>query len=391
MKYVVVQLFLLIALNASAQPKKQFYRFSEDIAATIEKDTTPWKYQMGATHFSIAGFYSEALAQWDKNGGPIHKLTADDSLYFDSFRPVDAKDYIIDRSKNEKLIIINEAHHNAMHRVFTNSLLQGLYDNGFTHFGLEALADTLINNRGYVTSETGYYTNEPQFANLINDALAIGFTVFGYEASKGANGKQREIEQAKNIQKMISQNPTAKFLIHCGWDHVIEGTPGNKSWEKAMARRLKESTTIDPFTIDQTYYCERGAEIYNHPYIQMVNQQHSVIMLNDTGKTFNGSATADQTDCRIIHPRTKFVNGRPNWLTMNGMRKSLRLHYPEMDFPVLVTAYNTSHGPSATPADVIEINAAAQPSFLVLPAGNYKIVVRDKNYNVVREYLETIQ
>jgi hypothetical protein len=52
----------------------------------------------------------------------------------------------LNRAKNEKLIIINEAHHNIKHRVFTTSLLQGLYDNGYRFFGLEALSDTSINN-----------------------------------------------------------------------------------------------------------------------------------------------------------------------------------------------------------------------------------------------------
>ena len=389
MRYLFLQLLFLINLSLTAQPQKQFYKFSADIASEIAKDTTPWKYQMGATAYSISGYYQEALTEWDKIGGPIHKLSSDDSLYLKAFRPVTASDYIIERSKNEKLIIINEAHHNSMHRVFTNSLLKGLYDNGFTYFGLEAVADTMINSRGYVTSETGYYTNEPHFANLINDALAIGFTVFGYEA-KGVNGKQREIEQAQDIQRIISENPSTKILIHCGWEHVIEGTPGNKGWEKAMAGRVKELTNIDPFTIDQTHYSERGNATFNHPYIQMVNQGQSVIMLDDTGKTFNGSPTANQTDSRIIHPITTYVNGRAVWLLMNGARKFHGIETSGIAYPFLVKAYNDTHGPLAIPVDIIEVTAAGSSSHLVLRPGKYKIVILDKNHEVLKEYIEVI-
>ncbi len=42
-----------------------------------------------------------------------------------------AAEYIIKRSSKERIIIINEAHHQPLHRVFTESLLEGLYQNGF--------------------------------------------------------------------------------------------------------------------------------------------------------------------------------------------------------------------------------------------------------------------
>lgn len=47
--------------------------------------------------------------------------------------------------------MINEAHHQLMHRTFTTSLLEGLYAKGYRFLGLEALAydDTLLNQRGY--------------------------------------------------------------------------------------------------------------------------------------------------------------------------------------------------------------------------------------------------
>ncbi|AWA30349.1 hypothetical protein HYN48_09755 [Flavobacterium magnum] len=386
-KLLSVLLFAL-ASNLSGQAKKEIYQFSKDIEAQTDKDTVPWKYQLSATDYSISGHYEKALQDWDKNGSRAQQLSAQDSAYFRSFQKYDAKAYIVNRSKNEKVIIINEAHHNARHRVFTASLLQGLYDNGYRYFGLEALSDTLINNRKFVTSESGYYTNEPQMANLIREAIRIGFTVFGYDAEDVSNGKQREIAQAQHISKLMKAHPEAKFLIHCGWDHAIEGTPGNKSWEKAMAGRLKELTGIDPFTIDQTAYSEKSNVALSSPFIEMAHTEKTVILVDSHGKTFNGSATNDQTDCRIIHPATRYLHGRPDWLLMDGARKSYAVPKSRIkECPVLVLAYREKEAEhDGIPADLIEITNRDTPASLILSEGRYTIVMKDRNYKTINTF-----
>jgi hypothetical protein len=163
-----------VLTTVHSQTKKEIYQFSKDIDSKIEKDSVKWKYQTGATDYSISGYYKKALETWDKNGATVPILTKEDSLYLTQFHPKNAKEYIVNRSKKEKVILINEAHNNAMHRVFTTSILQGLYDNGFRFLGLEALSDTLINKRKFPVLESGYYTKEPQFGNLIHEALKIG-------------------------------------------------------------------------------------------------------------------------------------------------------------------------------------------------------------------------
>jgi hypothetical protein len=41
-------LFLLATANLVAQSEKFEYRFSIDVANLIEKDTVPWRFQMGS-------------------------------------------------------------------------------------------------------------------------------------------------------------------------------------------------------------------------------------------------------------------------------------------------------------------------------------------------------
>lgn len=389
MRHLFQYIFILLfTLEVAAQADKETYQFSKDIEAAIQKDTLAWKYQMGATNYSISEYYKPALEAWDKNGGRVRKINTEDSLYFTSFQKKDAKDYIINRSKNEKVIIINEAHHNNRHRVFTTSLLQGLYDNGYRFFGLEALSDSLINDRKFPVMESGFYTKEPQMANLLQEALKIGFVLFEYEASEGKNGKEREIEEAENIAKLIQKNPNGKFLIHCGWDHVIEGTPTNKKWEKAMAGRLKEKTNIDPFTIDQVAYTEKGDPKFTSPYVFMANPKKSTILVNDSGKLFNGGAANDQTDCSVIHPITEFINNRPDWLLLDGQRKSYSIPKSKItEYPVLVLAYRKNEfEQNGVPADIIEITNKETKTNLVLTKGTYKIIIKDKNYKIIHEF-----
>jgi hypothetical protein len=106
------------------------------------------------------------------------------------------------------------------------------------------------------------FIQESQHANLLKEALDLGFTLFNYEYKyvKGKTMKDREMEQAQNIAKMMKANPKAKFLIHCGYDHLNEGIPGIASW-KAMAARVTEMTGINPFTIDQTTSSEKGKAV----------------------------------------------------------------------------------------------------------------------------------
>ncbi|TBX69898.1 hypothetical protein EZL74_05640 [Flavobacterium silvisoli] len=386
-------IILFFALTLQAQTEKEMYLFSDDIAAKIEKDTVSWKYQIGATDYSISGYHNQALTTWDKNGSRKPKITKEDSLYFKNFTAHNAKEYIIKRSKKEQIIIINEAHHNAGHRVFTTSLLNDLYQNGYRFLGLEAINDTSINNRKFATKDSGYYTNEPQLANMIHQAIQIGFTIFNYEASEEKNGKEREIEQAENIAEIIEKNPRSKFLIHCGYDHVIEGIPGNKSWEKAMAGRLKDLVNIDPFTIDQVSYTEHGNAEFNSPYIQMLNKDFPCILADKNNNLFTGNPTNKQTDCRIIHSKTKYKKGRPTWLTLNGQRKYFNIPKSKIkQFPALVLAYRMGeYEQNGIPVDILEIQNNQQNTTLILEKGRYNIIVKNKDYQVIEHFEQIIK
>ena len=390
---------LILSLKAYSQADKETYLFSKDIKTNFENDKNLSRYQVAATNYSISGYYKQGLETWDKQSASdtLEKKTisTEDSLDFKSFKPVNAKKYIIDRSKNERIILINEAHNNSRHRVFTTSLLQDLYNNGYRFLGLEALWKNL-DNRGFAVLESGFYTKESQFGNLIQEAVKIGFTVFGYEGTSRVNdgGKTREREQAENIVKLMKENPNSKFLIHCGYEHIIEGVPSITTWDKAMAGRIIEMTGINPFTIDQTYYSEKGNTNLNSPYIEMVNLDYPVIMINNENKAFSGDReNTKNIDCAIIHPITKYKNNRPDWLNLSKERKTIKIENSKIkEYPALVLAYRINEfEKNGIPADIIELASDSEKSNLILKKGEYKIIVKNKDYQIVNEFTQTVK
>ena len=273
--------------------------------------------------------------------------------------------------------MINEAHHQPMHRVFTASLLQGLYDQGYRFLGLEALAheDTLLNERGYPLLASGYYTQEPQFGNLVREALRIGYELFPYETQARGDGKEREIQQARNIRQMIEAHPEGKFLIHCGFEHINEAE-GLTGWEKAMAGRVKEYTGIDPFTINQEILTERYQPEKENPFFKLVDTlAEASVFVNQAGDLFRGAPGDERFDVRLFHPRTTYTGGRPAWLLLHGQRRMYTIDPDTIGiaYPVMIKAYQANESKEAVPVDIVEWQSYSDQKALVLRPGEYAL------------------
>lgn len=383
MKKQLLLLFGLIASQVGAQPN---YKFSKDILAQIEQDSLAWKYQQGATELSFGGYYQEVLKTWDKNGLAKPRYSREDSMYFTKSKQLSAKEHIIQASKRTEVVIINEAHHVARHRTFTRSLLKELYDNGYRYLGLEALFDSSINQRKFPVMESGYYTMEPEFGNLLSESLKLGFTLFGYEASQEKNGADREIEQAQNIQRFMENNRNGKVLIHCGYAHAFEND--YPAWGKAMAGRLKENTGIDPLTIDQTMILERADAAYNHLFMELNRQAEAIVLMDENGQVFNGKSSVKQTDMVLIHPKTAYFYGRPNWLLEAKKKYTIpAAKIPKNNPALLFLAYRQGEfEQGGVPADIVEITDPAAVKPLFLAKGAYTLVLYDQHYNKLSQF-----
>ncbi len=367
----------------SAQWDRTPYKFHKFIQDSITKTLGQ---QYAAWEFASIGDYEQTLKAWDFNAKPYDTLSQEDIDVFKAFKATDAIPHILKKAKNHDVTIINEAHHMPKHRVFTTQLLEKLYEQGYRHLGLEGMflnkvQDSLIHINKYPTLKNGFYTKEPQFGNLLREALKIGYTLFPYEANDGAFGKERERQQAEHIMEYIKEKATGKVLIHCGFAHATEGEYGG-SWEQAMAERLKGMLNNEVLTINQTSYDEKSEEHLENPYRQFINIDKPSVFINDKGDMFGQYRPNTWFDVYVFHPRTK-KSERPKWMTYDN-RKTIAYDLNDIAFdcPCIVMAFKDGEEiGSAIPYDVQEIND--KTVHLVLAKGKYNVVIyNDKNEQV---------
>ena len=357
---------LLMLLSTGIHAQKNPYYFSTQIDSLLLADTTPYNFQTISWFYAFAGDYQMALQMKDRqypNARPSAPDAEQEAL-MKRYKPVPAKDVILEQAAKTSIVILNEAHFSGMHRLYLSTLLKDLHQLGYTYLGMEALAhnDTLLNQRKYPVLSTGYYTQDPCFGNLIRDAKETGFTLFPYEQDFDdslQNSMGRELAQAMNIKKIIDRNPGAKMIIYCGYDHVYEDSLHN--WMGLpMAGQLKRLTGINPLTIDQTELSEYG--IIGNRYRKLIHEDYDAVFVDSTQHYFNAANPPKSADLSIYHPDTRYIMNRPGWLVrpeteLKDLHKKIKVGYP-----CLVKIYMESDDfHHAVPIDVIEITSPDEP------------------------------
>ena len=363
------------------------YKLSKDIIAEKDSNQNAFALQIAATNFAFQGDYKQALKTWNEqrpNQKEI-KLTEFDSLFLAKSKVISAKEYILEKSKEEEIIILNELHHNSSHRKFARSLLKGLYDNGYRYLGLEALNDVHINQRKFGTLESGYYTSEPEFGNFIKEALDLGFTLFGYEASETDNWdtdkwKNREIAQAQNIYKFMQNHTDGKYFIYCGAGHAFEGD--NNGRGKSMAGVLADLTKINPLTIDQNRYSDKGENRYNQPLSKLVQSNVPSILINSEETIFRSNSTSYETDISIIQPITNFKKIDSSWLNDDVQIEVEIPTEKTINYPALLLIYRKGElEMNGIPTKIIEL--ANNQKKIFVKKGNYDYLIIDSKNNKI--------
>jgi hypothetical protein len=133
---------------------KHNYLFNSEIEHKVNTDTVAWKHQLSAADYASKGDYKNALIHWDTafRTRVVNYTKEEQDSINQKYEVVSALDYIVEQAKKHSVVILNEAHHNSSHRVFTRNLLQNLYSEGYTNLGFEALGnseylDSLLNDR----------------------------------------------------------------------------------------------------------------------------------------------------------------------------------------------------------------------------------------------------
>mgnify|MGYP006899130785 CR=1 FL=1 len=362
MKKLFVLLLLFAVSQSQAQVKDPFpYKFSSSIYENIKSDSNSWRGGKTSSDLSFIGLYKEALQEWDKARPYKRKVSREDSIDFvKTYKPVDARTFILKKAKENRVIIFNEAHYNPRHRVFVTSLLEDLKKAGFTHFAAETFSTrpAFKENSQYPNLNTGYYSMEPQFGNLIREANRLNYSLYPYEQSSGGQQQQRETGQAKNLARLLDSLPGSKVIVYCGFAHI--GEYPIEGWAIPMAAMLKELTGIDPYTIDQTVLAERSRGDLDHPYFTIADVKKYAIFTDKKGNPFNKKLDDKKVNAFLFAPATNYIHNRPDWIFENG-KKAFFLNKDSVNvsYPFLAKVYfkETDIENIVIPADMMEIRS----------------------------------
>ena len=239
-----------------------------------------------------------------------------------NYRLTDAQEHILDRSEEHRLLIITEAHTKPEHRVFTRCLLEGLYERGYRHLGLEnilalpgnaggKMLDSLINERGYptLTAMSGILPSEPEYANMIREAADLGFRIFSYERNKSSES-ERDKQQAQRIIHYMSGIPaTEKVICHGGWYHAIEkDIPKDTGGNYWMAYEYKQLSSDDPLTVYQDALNEKIAPMQGpSPYYDALRKRFGAadkpfVLIDERGEPWRGPGDSLPIDILTVQP-----------------------------------------------------------------------------------------
>ena len=333
--------------------------------ACRSSDNAPFYWQLRAMAENVLGNHRAALVDFDRLRPRWEKGEYPD-LPRDA-RSLPALPYIIERAASHRFVMVNERHHVSTDRLLTLSLLRPLYEQGFGYLAAEALSpwEAGLDARGYPVSEDGTYVDDVVFAELLREALALGYEIVSYEERHdqgppmdGMNDQQvRDYWQAHNlIAGTLERDPEARVLVHCGYSHLHEeATP---RWTP-MAHYFREATGLDPLTVDQVLFAERGTPEAEHPWRVDAESRglvadQGVVLVDTVGALL--PVEPRRVDIRVLGPRTVYVNGRPAWMQMDGRRRAVALSTPEcVEVACVVEASNVAWEEQGVPYDRIEV------------------------------------
>ncbi|BFI96539.1 MAG: hypothetical protein RSP_20490 [Rhodanobacter sp.] len=328
----------------------------------------------------------------------------------EEWRTADAADAIAALAAQRRIVMVNEAHHDAHTRLLTLQLLPKLRAQGFNYFAAEALGDDDpgLAKRGYPTPKSGTeYLRDPLYGDILREAIRLGFTLVPYDNT--LNGQARETAQAEALyRKVFAKDRNARLFVHAGYAH-IDKAPGRLGEWRPMAMELEKLTGLVPLSVDQTDFLEAGLETKD-AYHQLVHAFPSdgpeVLLNRQTGQPWSARPAA--YDVNVILPSSLNIdafgkykygyraNGyesalphilefnemqRPAWLTLDGQRRPYPIDSTlcRGSVPCVVEAYYSGEPNDAIPADCYAFMNPTETSRLYLRPGTYRLRASDSD------------
>jgi hypothetical protein len=314
---------------------------------------------------------------------------------------------IVARAKQTRVVILDEDHLSPRDRAFGLEVARALRPLGYDVLAAEALTRDKddgvslgkmqqLSKDGYVRQSSGYYLNDPVFADFFRQAMQIGYRLVSYESAgftdektDEARSARREQEQAENIvRRALRPNPDAKVLIYCGRHHAAKAPIDDPKVKERlwMAERLKRLSGIEPLVIDQV---ELGQTPADRPDVNLYAiasakaKTESVVLMNAARPVVVG-LLAGGVDLQVVHPPLKRIVGRPAWIESLGRTPS---NIPPALLPGkgtrLIQAFLAGEGTDAIPIDQVLATFGKATPKLMLPKRPVRYEYQDDPRNAV--------
>lgn len=358
--------------------------------------------QMFSSTEDELGLYNEALRDFPLKSHESEKIELPTVA---QWKAAEASDVITQLAADRRIVLINEAHHDAHTRQLTLALLPKLRAQGFNYFAAEALIkDSGLMKRGYPLKSSGTeYLREPSYGDIIRVALKLGFKVVSFDVDDPAI-QDREAGQAENLyKKVFADDPQARLFVHAGYAH-IDKAKGRLGSTMPMAMQLQRLTRIEPLSIDQTQFREQIPAVQD-AYQQLADSFKpdgpTVLVNRASGKAW--SAHPDLYDVNVILPPSgsgavesgyaqpsnivndmvrnqsmlsHFVNSqRPDWLTLHEERFPFPISTAmcKVTVPCVIDAHYAGEPDDAIAADRYAFLQGDMVSKLYLRPGHYRL------------------
>jgi len=305
---------------------------------------------------------------------------------------------IVARARRTRIVILDENHLDPRGRAFGLEVARALRPLGYTILAAEALrpyADdgeerskmAQLASDGYARASgdfySGYYLDDPVFADFVRQSLALGYRPISYEsAGRDETNAQRERSQADTlVRRAVRAFPKAKILVYLGEHHAakraIESEDGSPP---KMAEILKQMTGIDPLTIDQAGLSPIPM---NRPDVDLYaiaapKAANGSVVLMSHGEPFTTGLLAGAVDLQVVHPPVRIVDGRPDWMRNMGRSPT---PVPRSLLPSsgtrLIQVFPANAATDARPIDQILVEAGKPAPSLMLPHDAVRYGIQD--------------
>ncbi len=308
---------------------------------------------------------------------------------------------IVARARKTRVVILAEDHLVPRDRSFGLEVARALRPLGYTILAVETLTrdedDSVSLEKmnklfadGYVRQSSGYYIDDPVFADFLRQAMAMGYHLVSYEGTKFIqieDGEKaiatREQEQAESIvRRALEKNPNAKVLVYAGTHHAAEGPLASEPDKHRvwMAERLRKLTGIDPLTVDQSTLADPPSYIPDVPLYPLAvakTRGVSVILTKDS-KPLSVGLLGGAVDLQVVHPIVADKYGRPGWLMSMGRKpKPVPANLLPKAGVRLIQAFIASEAEDAIPVDQVLVFAGHPAPKLMLPGVAVRYAVQD--------------